>query len=238
MKTRTGEILRSARKNCGYTMPQVEALLKHEGCPAGKSSVSRWEMGHSNPTVDQFIALCRIYHIRDVVSTFANGTLVPYLSELDDLGRKKLDEYRMLLIASGLYRPHDQAIPISLRRAPFYELPASAGYGVFLDSEAYEMVDVGPEVPLNATFGVPVSGDSMEPDFHDGDAIWVQQQPNLENGEIGLFMLNGQAYVKQLGKDQNGLRLISTNKAYPPLVIGEDDTFRVFGKVVATTARP
>ena len=238
MHSKICEVLRKARKNSGYTMPQVEALLKQEGCPAGKSSVSRWEMGHSNPTVDQFIALCRIYHIRDVVSTFANGTLVPYLSELDDLGRKKLDEYRMLLIASGLYRPHDQAIPISLRRAPFYELPASAGYGVFLDSEAYEMVEVGPEVPLNANFGVPISGDSMEPQFHNGDAIWVQQQQTLENGEIGLMMLNGQAYVKQLDNGKNGLRLISLNRAYPPIEIGESDTFRVLGKVVATTARP
>lgn len=238
MKTKTCEILRKARKNCGYSMPQVEELLKREGCPAGKSSVSRWEMGYTNPSIDQFIALCRIYRIRDVVGTFSNGVLVPYLSELDELGRKKLDEYRQLLIRSGLYRPDDKVVLFTVRRTPFYLTEASAGHGVFLDSEEYMMVEVGPEVPLSANFGLPISGDSMEPDFHDGDAIWVQQQQTLEHGEIGLFMYNGQSYVKQFGNDKNGLRLISLNKAYPPMVIGPADTFRVFGKVVATTPRP
>ena len=238
MANELGKKLREIRVDRDYTMLEVSERMKALGCPIAKNSISRWETGYVNPSVEQFVNLCRIYGISDVIGVFGDGKGAPADQCLNRIGREKVEEYRQLLIESGKYRPDDIVVSFPLRRAPFYELPASAGHGVFLDSEAYEMVDVGPEVPLNATFGVPVSGDSMEPNFHDGDAIWVQQQPDLENGEIGLFMLNGQAYVKQLGKDQNGLRLISTNKAYPPLVIDEDDTFRVFGKVVATTARP
>ena len=36
------------------------------------------------------------------------------------------------------------------------------------------MVEVGREVPDGANFGVRVAGDSMEPQFHDGQVIWVR----------------------------------------------------------------
>ena len=42
------------------------------------------------------------------------------------------------------------------------------------------------------------SGDSMEPEFHDGQIAWVLQQESVANGEIGIFALNGEAYIKKL----------------------------------------
>ena len=95
--------------------------------------------------------------------------------------------------------------------------------------------EVGSEVPLDATFGVPLSGDSMEPDYHNGDSVWIHQQQTLNDGEIGLFMLNGQAYVKKLESGRKGIRLISLNPAYPPMYVDAADSFRVLGKVVANT---
>lgn len=232
------ESLRKARKNCGYTMPQVTELLLQAGCSASKSSVSRWEMGHSNPSIDQFIALCRIYHIRDVVKTFCDGEIKPFFAELNDAGRQKLDEYRLLLIASCQYRPEGNVIPFPSRRIMHFIIPASAGYGVFLDSEEYVEVEVGQEVPLSATFGVSISGDSMEPELHDGNSVWVHRQQTLDDGEIGLFMLNEKAFVKKLSADKDGIRLLSLNPAYPPMCIDDGDTLRVLGKVVANTPKP
>lgn len=238
MSKELGKKLREIRIRCDYTQLEVSERMKSLGCPIAKNSISRWETGYVSPGVEQFVALCRIYEILNVVGVFGNDERAAVDHCLNRIGREKVEEYRQLLIESGKYRPDDQVISFPLRRVPYYELPASAGYGVFLDSEAYEMVEVGSEVPISATYGVPISGDSMEPDYHDGDAIWVQQQPALESGEVGLMMLNGQAYVKQFGNDKNCLRMISLNKAYPPVLIGESDAFRVLGKVVATTARP
>ncbi len=238
MSKKLGEKLREIRIRCDYTQLEVSDRMKALHCPIAKNSISRWETGYNSPGVEQFVTLCRIYGIQDVVGVFGDGHVPPVDHCLNRIGREKVEEYRQLLIDSGKYVPDNGVIPFSVRLVPFYELPASAGHGVFLDSEAYEMVEIGPEVPLNANFGVPVSGDSMEPNYHHGDAIWVQQQPMLEDGEIGLMMLNGQAYVKQLGNDTTGLRLISLNEAYAPISIGESDTFRVLGKVVATTPRP
>ena len=77
-----------------------------------------------------------------------------------------------------------------------------------------------------------VSGDSMEPEFEDGQIAWDQKQDILENGEIGIFNHNGEAYIKKLQDDKNGVFLVSLNKKYPPIPVGENDRFDILGKVV------
>lgn len=84
-----------------------------------------------------------------------------------------------------------------LRTLPLYSLAVSAGTGQFLDGEDYEMVEVGQEVPEGSNFGVRVAGDSMEPEFHDGQTVWVRQQRSLMTGDIGIFLYDGSAYLKQ-----------------------------------------
>ena len=64
----------------------------------------------------------------------------------------------------------------------------------------------------DTTFGVRISGDSMEPEFHDGQIAWVLQQESVANGEIGIFALNGEAYIKKLQNDKDGIFLISLNE--------------------------
>ena len=45
----------------------------------------------------------------------------------------------------------------------------------------------------------------MEPEFHDGQIAWVLQQESVANGEIGIFALNGEAYIKKLQNDKDGM---------------------------------
>lgn len=73
--------------------------------------------------------------------------------------------------------------------------PASAGTGLFLDSDQYEEFEVGDDVPAAADFGIRVSGVSMEPVYVNKQIVWVHQQDQLENGNIGIFYLNGDAYI-------------------------------------------
>ena len=42
----------------------------------------------------------------------------------------------------------------------------------------------------------------MEPEFHDGQIAWVLQQESVANGEIGIFALNGEAYIKKLQNEK------------------------------------
>lgn len=110
--------------------------------------------------------------------------------------------------------------------------PASAGTGSFLDGENYTMLEVGEEVPADADFGIRISGDSMEPQFINGQIVWVHQQETLSTGEIGIFYLDGNAYCKKLKDDAEGLFLISLNTKYEPIQVKENDSFKIFGKVV------
>ena len=67
----------------------------------------------------------------------------------------------------------------------------------------------------------------MEPEFHDGQIAWVLQQESVANGEIGIFALNGEAYIKKLQNDKDGIFLISLNEK-----VGENDRLDIFGKVL------
>lgn len=56
------------------------------------------------------------------------------------------------------------------------------------------------EAVHQADFAVEVDGNSMEPDYLNGDILLVQSTPTIEVGEVGVFTLNGDGYVKELGE--------------------------------------
>ena len=81
------------------------------------------------------------------------------------------------------------------------------------------------------TVSLLVNGDSMEPKFYDGDIIEYHPQPELENGEIGVFAVNGGITMKKFRRNSD-IRLESLNKKYEDIVIQETDDFSILGKVV------
>ena len=98
------------------------------------------------------------------------------------------------------------------------EQPAAAGNGVYLGPESFYTVMVRADaLPRNAAFGVPVSGDSMEPKFHDGDILIVSTE-KPERGEVGIYTMDGQGYVKVRGNNE----LLSLNPSYDPIPMTED----------------
>ncbi len=50
---------------------------------------------------------------------------------------------------------------------------------------------------LSADYAIPISGDSMEPDFSSGNIVPVKSCPGVSEGEIGIFVLDGEAYIKE-----------------------------------------
>ena len=227
-----GEILKELRKSHGLRQQDVTVRLNGLGIKTGKSQVSRWEKGYNNPNIQQFLGLLEIYSVRDAYSVFEKG-LSPSFTGLNAAGLKKLDEYRDLLISSGLYTVHAEPedIPENLRYLPVYDIAASAGTGQFLDSDSYELKAVPPEVPESASFGIRVAGDSMEPTLKNGDVVWVRRQNELNSGDIGIFYLDGCAYVKEYKKDKDGISLISHNSAYAPIRVDREDS-RIYGRVI------
>lgn len=116
----------------------------------------------------------------------------------------------------------------SKRLLRLYDIPVSAGLGNYLTDGSYEMIEVDNTVPSMADYSVKVSGNSMMPRFVDQQIIFIHKQDTLDEGEIGIFCLNNDTFIKKLGKGS----LISLNPEYDPILIGDHDDFRIFGKVV------
>jgi repressor LexA len=109
-----------------------------------------------------------------------------------------------------------------------YNIPVSAGCGNYLDGGDYGIIEADNTVPNTADYAVRVSGDSMTPRFVDQQIIFIHEQSALDEGEIGIFCLNNDAYLKKL---ERGC-LVSLNPAYEPIPIQGIDDFKEFGKVV------
>ena len=110
-----------------------------------------------------------------------------------------------------------------------YSYPVSAGVGSFVETEAPVKILV-PECDEaeEADYVLTVKGDSMEPAYSDGDKVYVVQQPAVDIGEIGIFIINDEAFIKKLGKGQ----LISLNEKYKPIPFRKDDSIYCCGKVI------
>jgi phage repressor protein C with HTH and peptisase S24 domain len=111
----------------------------------------------------------------------------------------------------------------------WFTLPASAGTGNILDSDLAEELLVPESAEAEqADFVISVGGDSMEPTYHDGDKVFVEKCDSVDIGEVGIFVVNGDVYIKELGNKC----LISHNEKYKPIRIGENDSIYCCGRVV------
>ena len=119
---------------------------------------------------------------------------------------------------------------IQLYSYDYYDHPASAGTGQYLNDVRVERIEL--PVDIDADFVIPIKGDSMEPDYHDGDLVFIQTSVDLNNGVIGVFNYDGDAYIKQLVIDKEQAYLHSLNPAYKDMPITPETDFRIIGEVV------
>lgn len=115
------------------------------------------------------------------------------------------------------------------RTMELFDLPASAGTGVYLSSNHSAPISVlSTQESEQADYAVRISGDSMEPRFRDGDIVLVETCQSIEDGEIGIFIVNGEGYIKQYG----GHCLISLNPKRQNIQLHEDDAVYCRGRVL------
>ncbi len=120
------------------------------------------------------------------------------------------------------------------RTISLYDLPVSAGVGVYLDDSHAETITIpGGDRTAEADYALRISGNSMEPKYHDGDIVLVQHADGVEIGELGIFLLDGCGFFKQYGGD----RLLSLNEAYGPIMLKDFSDIQCKGRVVGRLRR-
>ncbi len=147
---------------------------------------------------------------------------------LDNRGKKAVD---LLLDEEYKYSSDYQSEFAILEEVPLmprYPHIASAGTGQYVfDDIPPELVQV-PEAFSDGDFIIGVNGDSMEPIYHDYDDLIVKKEPKVNIGEIGIFMINGEAFVKVYQGD----RLHSYNPQYEDIMLNDEMDIHCIGKVI------
>ena len=228
-----GEVIAKNRKSKKLSQAALAERLADYNIHIGNAAISTWEKGINNPTAAQLLALCEILEIRDIYTEFIGENPQDPFRKLNSEGIAKVYDYIHLLEMTGAYNKETAKIlPMKMRTMKVSLLSASAGTGNFLDEENFELQEFPEaEVPKNADFCLHIDGDSMEPDFKDGDRVWIHQTEDLQSGDIGLFYLDGMTFFKKLVMDSSGTFLVSLNKKYPPRQVQEFNSFKIFGKL-------
>lgn len=226
-----GKRIRQARVAKNLKQDELAELIG-----AKYKSVSAWECGISKPDCLTLLRICKALNVApDQILGYPSEDLnsdewsmIRKYRYIDDFGKQAVDavlnvEYKRAFDI----KPKKQRV--RLLKLDYYSFPASAGNGNFLDTEMPEEIFVKETSEAeNADFVIPIRGDSMEPTYHDGDKVFVEKRDTVEEGEIGIFIINGEAYIKELGNKC----LISHNKAYRPIPLNPTDSVYCCGKVL------
>lgn len=112
----------------------------------------------------------------------------------------------------------------------YFDDAASAGTGVELGEGSYSDLQANKNTfTSKADIVIRVKGNSMQPQFNDGDLVLVRLTPIVEENEIGIFRIGGEkGYIKKKGAD----RLISLNPKYDNIPFDGNDEIEAIGRVI------
>lgn len=219
-----GEILRVLRDEKGLTLKQMGEILG-----VSHMTYQRYEKNDTDVSTDMLVKLSDFYGVsadyllgRTDIKAMAGTTpaeqldvtaaeqeiIRRYAEFPEDLRLLLLDTIRKLV---GLPDDVGEVRPVIVFTR-CHRMKASAGAGFDLDNDD-EWRDIRiydcPEA-YQADFAVEVDGASMEPDYHDGDIVFVKLSEDVPVGAVGLFIHDGKGYIKERGEKC----LISRNPEY------------------------
>lgn len=91
---------------------------------------------------------------------------------------------------------------------------------------------------INADFALQIQGDSMIGSrIYDGDIVFLRKQSYIENGQIGAFLIDGEATLKIFNKQNNTVMLLSSNPNYSPIILSPEKENIILGKLIGVYSR-
>lgn len=238
--------LKEIRKSKGISQEQAAADLG-----ISVRALQNYEYGQREPNVAMIIKLAKYYGVttdylldmEPAPDPFGEVSLSPedeqevfakYMSLPEDVRAVILDVLVQLADAARTRRAQEQPNPIIMTvRKHVNKAAAGSGYDLS-DHDQWERVKVlQTDEAERADFAVEVDGDSMLPEYHDGDLVLIVLAEDVPVGEVGLFRQNGKGFIKQKGED----RLISVNPDYPD-IYPEDGEIICVGRVIGIAELP
>ena len=230
-----GTVLKELRKKANLTAKDVSTKLRNSGYEISDKTISGYETGIRMPNADVFMALCQIYNCKNILEIFSfvkadysvpnddEWKLIEKYRSLDSFGQETVsyildrESARMEQLQQKDTQIKEQSCriigletekPTLLHMYTYLHKIACAGKGFYFEDIPVDTM-AAPYVD-GADFIISVNGDSMEPTYHDGDLVYVQKSQIVNIGDIGIFILNGECYIKEAGEKG----LISHNPKY------------------------
>lgn len=236
-----GTRLKARREQLGITQPQLAEMLG-----VSKGAIGNYETDANSPKATI------LFKVFDVLKCDANylfqdemGNSYPMKVSYDEYEfikkYRNLDDHGKELVNFTLNKETERiecygklgeaSRPVTafpMRLISYYFKNASAGTGqLVIDNLPDKDIEI-PDKPeyRNVSYAIGVNGSSMEPAFQDGDILLVEATQEIEVGDIGIFQINNECFVKKLGEKE----LISLNKDYKNIPL--DETAATLGKVI------
>lgn len=243
-----GKLIRRERKRKNLKQEELGAMVQ-----VGKNAVGAWELGRSRPNLSSIPILCEaldlsldeffgIRNKQEKNSAETGFSLSDADQRIPELEEKynALTEYHksvVMKVIDLLLEMQKAKVPKKKRkfiRIYRNELSACAGpsYSIGEENGEEAWIEETP-VTVRADEIIRISGDSMEPEYHDGDEVLVQHGVSVRPGEIGIFTNGDAGYIKVYQRD--GLH--SLNPAYPTMKFHEGEEVRCIGKVIGIAGK-
>ena len=163
--------------------------------------------------------------------------------DIENMKRDKIVKLAKALRVSPSYIMGIEEEQPQLETLPVKKIPVvskiSAGLPIYSEENLIDYIYFATN-KLNSDkeeFGLKVSGDSMDKIFQDGDIVVVEKDSIVENGQLGVVMINSyNATVKRIRYNGDQVILIpeSNNTNHYPQVYGKNDKVKIIGRVVAS----
>lgn len=229
---------------------EKKGLKQADLCEAigiSSSTMTNWKNRGTDPPAKYIIPICEFLNITPylLLTNKENSSqneisddeqeLIDIYKALSDINKAKVKERAIVL--AELEAPAESVVEEEPEEQEtifieFSTLRVSAGAGEPLIDDSYpDFIEViSSELTEQANFAVKINGDSMLPRFNDGDIVLVRSQPYVNLGEIGIFIIDGNGYIKELADD----RLVSINPEYDDIYFREGQDIRCKGLVIGT----
>lgn len=232
----SGNVIRELRNSMGLTQKE---LGKKVG--VSNSAIANYEKGFRAPLQDTLFKLAETFNVS--VNKFfpydfeSRSSDSPLLSQITDTAAK-LHEPRQKKVLTFTQDQLDEQEGRVKKVLSYYTLisngAVSAGTGEWLEDEVKEEITISADKVPSSPYDLilKVNGDSMEPLFQNHEYIFVRKTMEIRNGQIGVFIVDNEAYLKKAYIEKDHLRLVSLNKAYDDLMFDDKNEIKVVGVVV------
>ena len=205
-----------------------------------KSSISEWLNGRYEAKADKIVLIAKALNVNE---SYLIGLDVPMENEVEQSSTKtildnifnKLEKPRQeIVINTAQEQLDEQNKEKTIKLFPYNvqeKLSAGTGYGYFDDGN-YDTVYYDEEYDYD--YASWIFGDSMLPDYQNGDVALIKACPFEYDGYVYAVDWDGQSYIKKVYKEEKGLRLVSTNEKYSDKFAPFTEEPRIIGKVVAS----